>query len=101
MQQKFVDPWKSLPFLRLLIPFLVGILLKYQGLLNIHSIQVLGIIGLLLVAFPSFLQLQQQFYFAWLRGLGIYLLLTAIGAFNYYWQQPEQATSCTGSNTFV
>ena len=96
MQQKFVDPWKSLPFLRLLIPFLVGILLKYQGILNIKGIQVFGIIGLLLIALPAFLQLQQQFYFAWLRGLGIYLLLTAIGAFNYYWQQPEQQSHALG-----
>jgi competence protein ComEC len=106
MQQKFVDPWKSLPFLRLLIPFLAGIILKYQGLLNIHSIQVIGIIGLSLVAIPSFLKLHQQFYFAWLRGLGIYLLLTAIGAFNYYWQQPEQHAHALGqkplsSNTCV
>ncbi|MEY2901846.1 MAG: hypothetical protein RLY89_952 [Bacteroidota bacterium] len=106
MQQKFVDPWKSLPFLRLLIPLLVGILLKYQGLLNIEGIQVLGIIGLSLVAITSFLKLQQQFYFAWLRGLGIYLLLTAIGAFNYYWQQPEQQSHALGqtplsSNTCV
>jgi hypothetical protein len=96
MQQKFVDPWKSLPFLRLLIPFLVGILLKYQGLLTIKGIQVIGIIGLSLVAIPSFLKLHQQFYFAWLRGLGIYLLLTAIGAFNYYWQQPEQHAHALG-----
>ncbi|HQR92509.1 MAG: hypothetical protein B7Y15_01050 [Bacteroidetes bacterium 24-39-8] len=96
MQQKFVDPWKSLPFLRLLIPLLVGILLKYQGLLNFQGIQVIGIVGLLLLAFPAFLQLQQQFYFAWLRGLGIYLLLTAIGAFNYYWQQPEQQSHALG-----
>lgn len=96
MQQNFVDPWKSLPFLRLLIPFLAGILLKYQGALHIYSIQVLGIGGLILLALPSFLPLQQQYYFAWIRGIGIYLLLIAIGAFNYYWQQPEQQPHALG-----
>jgi len=90
------DHWKSLPFLRLLIPFLAGILLKHQGLLTMKNIQVLGVGGLLLVAIPAFLKLYQQFYAAFLRGLGIYLLLIAMGAFNYYWQQPEQQTHALG-----
>ncbi len=98
MRQPIADPWKSLPFLRILIPFLVGILLKYQGLLTIKDIQLLGVFGLFLLALPAFLKLHQQFYFAWLRGLGIYLLLTSIGAFNYYWQQPEQQSYALGQS---
>ena len=84
MQQIIADPWKSLPFLRLLIPFLAGILIRHQGLLNLQGIQVLGILGLLLLVLPILLELQLQYQLAWLRGLGVYFLLIAMGAFNYF-----------------
>lgn len=96
MQQNFVDPWKSLPCLRLLIPFLAGLLLVSAGVLSIPGMQALGIFGLLSLALPAFLALAKQFYWAWLRGLGIYLLLIAVGAFNYYWHQPEHQTNALG-----
>ena len=96
MLQPFVDPWKSLPCLRLLIPFLAGILIRHYGLIHLTGIQCLGILGILLLFLPVFLPLANQFDWAWVRGLGIYCLLIAMGAFNYYWQQPEQQAHAIG-----
>jgi len=79
-----------MPFLRLLIPFILGILLSYHGILGIRGISWMALLGLLLFCFQYLLSLQQLFRWAWLSGLGIYCLLLAMGAFNEYWHQPKQ-----------
>ncbi len=71
--------WKQAPFLRLLVPFIAGIVLQYNfGLPSLLAwiILIAGIIGLIIFSLlSSFL----QYTFSWINGLSVNSLLFSFG----------------------
>jgi len=78
--------WKKAPYLRLVIPFITGILLQFYFKMEIAIIVSSGIVALgLLVAF-TFLPESFRYYFRFTQGIFICLLLILFGAF-ITWQK--------------
>ncbi len=71
--------WKQAPLLRLLPPFIGGILLYWSahaGILAAARIACMGFTGCLLyVCLPA----RRQYFFRWLMGISVYALLVATG----------------------
>lgn len=77
--------YKSYPFVRLLVPFIAGILL--QSKLNFLPNYVYGIIvfALLLLFIFKLLQQYLQFKLRWIQGLCIMIILAGLGSLLYCW----------------
>ena len=71
--------WKKAPFVRLLLPLIVGIILEYYFNIKISTIIFAGIIFLLSIPAFSFLAESKRFVFRWIQGILISLLLVIFG----------------------
>jgi competence protein ComEC len=78
--------WKKAPFLRLLVPLIVGILLEYYFNIKIRTIIYSGIISLILLFAFAFLTESKRFALRWIHGIMISLFLVLFGSF-ISWQK--------------
>lgn len=72
--------WKQVPFFRLLLPFMAGIILQWRFGFSLTSlltgIVLCGLTGLMLMFLPSAL----KYRFRWLQGLCIQIMMLVAGA---------------------
>lgn len=91
--------WKRMPFVRLIIPFIAGILL--QWLFDFSPVVLLAAAALaILVIFIFFrLAFAAKYTFRWLQGISINLLLIVIGAFILYNKDIRKKPDWVGNYT--
>jgi len=92
-----------IPFFRLLMPLLAGIVIQYYLYINFWSIIPL-LLGLVIMLLSYFINPRKQHKFRWLFGCGLFLFLFSTGIFTTFLRQlntafifPEinQAYKCT------
>lgn len=71
--------WKKAPFIRIVLPFILGIVLQDIFGLAMQQIGILFLLLILLILLPSFLPQAQQFINRWLYGVSIQLLIIVFG----------------------
>jgi len=71
--------WKEAPFIRLLVPFLVGIVLEQQVQIDIDIIWISILILSFFLFFINSFSLFATYRFNWIRGVMIHLILIASG----------------------
>ena len=78
--------WKKAPFVRLLLPVIVGIILEYYFRIKIPAIIASGIISLVLLLAFSFLRESKKYSLRRIQGVIVSLLLAVFGLF-ITWQK--------------
>ncbi len=73
-------PFKTAPFIRLIIPFVVGILWAFYFNESLSIIQILAIGSMLVLLIFSLLTLVAKYQWQWLSGIAIHGLIIAMGA---------------------
>lgn len=81
---------EKIPFFRLLLPLLGGIILQYYFFLHNWAIPII-FLGLIVISLSFFIPLQKQYKIRWLFGVGIYLLLFSFGIISTSLQQHQSA----------
>ena len=90
--------WKKAPFLRLLIPVIVGILLEYYSNIQIRGIILAGIISTLIFITFTFMSEAIKYRFRWLQGIFIFTLLIIFGIFITWQKDARNHTNWYGQN---
>ena len=78
--------WKHAPFIRIFIPFAIGIVVAWYFSIPAYWIKLLALVPLSLSVCLSFLSLQIKYYYGFLQGINLHFLLFSVGAtlvFNY------------------
>lgn len=80
MQGRFVLPiWKEVPFLRIIIPLIAGILIQDSSSLSITTCSNLFILSLLLILLLAILPITKRFYFRHWKGICLFTSLLCTG----------------------
>jgi competence protein ComEC len=90
--------WKDAPFLRLLFPFVTGIILQLYGVVPVVALYSSG--ALLLSGILAFLWLSmaRQYQWQWVQGLLLHLLLIVIAALLTWLQDPRHSRHWLGKD---
>ena len=72
--------WKQTPFIRLLLPLIIGIILQWYCQLPTVLWSILIAFSLILQTVFSLFSFFRRYRLAWLAGLGVILLFISIGA---------------------
>ncbi len=72
--------WKRIPFLRLLLPFITGIICQYYLRLPMFILVPIGLAGLSFIITSKLFTTSRLFIHQWIFGLGFYLLICCLGA---------------------
>ena len=73
--------WKRMPFFRLIIPLIVGIICQWYLSFSSLSIVVFAVVASLLLAGYFFLSFKKKYTYRWLQGIGFNILFFVVGAF--------------------
>ena len=93
-----IPVWKNIPFLRLLLPFIAGILCGWYFSVNWQlSLSVL-LAGVGLFAFSLFKKKKYHFHYRWLPGAGIMLICAGLGLWITWMQQVPHQPHWFGHN---
>jgi competence protein ComEC len=76
--------WASVPFLRLLLPLVTGILIGFYNSPSLSAIFSIGTCSLLFFILSRFLSIAKKYSTRWLTGICIHLLLVCIGILLIY-----------------
>lgn len=74
-----VPIWKESPFLRLIPPFIAGLLTQWYCPLSLLAAWSLLLTAIIIIVFFSFTSLLKQFQTSWIRGFFFHILLFATG----------------------
>lgn len=81
--------YNQVPALRLLIPFIVGILIQFHFNLNLHIFLYLAVICTFLLVIFSFLNLNTKHKYTWLTGVFVSIIFIAFGRLVSYIKNVE------------
>ena len=73
-------PFKTAPFIRLIIPFIFGILWAFYFNASLSIIQILATVSMLVLLIFSLLTLVAKYHWQWISGIAINGLIIAMGA---------------------
>lgn len=76
--------WKQMPFVRLIVPFIAGILLEWNFNFNQTACVVFSVSAVIVLFIFYRLSLTLKYTFRWIAGIAINLLFVAGGAFITY-----------------
>ena len=88
--------WRSMPFVRLLIPLTVGILLAQGIHISMDSIVVIAMIATVIFISFRFLTYIQKYQYRFLNGLSLNLLVICMGISLVYFQNIENDSQWIG-----
>ncbi|MEO8721124.1 MAG: ComEC/Rec2 family competence protein [Ginsengibacter sp.] len=91
--------WKKAPFLRLLLPVIVGIILQFYFKIQIVSILVLAVLSVVAFLLSVFLSEAIRFRYKIIQGILISLLLVAFGALITWQKDIRNQSSWYGKHT--
>ena len=86
--------WKEAPFIRLLIPFIAGILCQWYYPLPIVGIWLLFIASILAGRLFSFTRLSHQYHAQWLHGAFLHIMLFTTGFLLFYYKDVRHQLTC-------
>jgi competence protein ComEC len=102
MQQFMPIPsWKEAPFVRLIIPFIAGILIQWHSNLPAFIAWILLILSLLALLIFSYISMARQFRHAWWNGIWLHALLVAAGQLLCFYQNTARLNSRGINNYFT
>ena len=91
---EIIDEFKKAPFLRLLLPFLAGIILEIHLNFSARCLSIIGYIAFFLLLIGVFFSIKSYFFhYTWLLGIGINAIILLIGiwiTFNFFKQIDRQ-----------
>lgn len=90
------EQWSTKPFVRLLIPFVLGNMICFYLPISLFQIRVVAITGLTFCLSFYLLNLTQKYIFGWVSGIGINLLFLALGACITYAYHPINHSNWIG-----
>ena len=73
-------PFKTAPFIRLIIPFIFGILWAFYFNASLSIIQILATVSMLVLLIFSLLTLVAKYHWQWISGIAINGLIISMGA---------------------
>ncbi len=82
---------QRIPFLRLLLPLLIGISTQYYLYIDNKWNVILLAIGLGIMLFSFFISAKKQFAYRWVYGCGVYIFLFSAGLFSTHIRQFKSA----------
>ncbi|MDL2214778.1 competence protein ComEC family protein [Dysgonomonas sp. OttesenSCG-928-M03] len=82
---------QRIPFLRLLLPLLIGIIAQYYFHIDSRLSIILLLTGLGVMLFSYFIPIKKQFGYRWIYGIGVYIFLFSIGLFSTQTRQFKSA----------
>lgn len=88
--------WRSAPLLRLLVPFVAGMVLAEYTKLSAGTTGITGITALLLFLLVQRLPVFRKYQWRWVTGIALNLLLLSFGAVRMQLQQSSSRTSWIG-----
>jgi competence protein ComEC len=80
MQKFGVAPWKRIPFLRILLPMIAGIVVQFYLYIPTWWALSILIVGVLLILSAKLFKTAKLFKLIWAPGLGSYLAFFALGS---------------------
>lgn len=98
MQAYEVPFWKFMPFFRLLIPFIIGIIGGWYGQLPWQISAGIAALSLLAVLGMNRLGLRRRYQWAWLQGIFANLAMAAMGAWLVWFHNIENHPYWFGHN---
>lgn len=96
MRQFGIPFWRTSPMLRLLVPFVTGIVLAEYTELPARFTGIAGIAALLLVFVMQRLPVSRKYQWRWVTGVLLNLLLLSFGAIRMQWQHSSSHTNWAG-----
>lgn len=97
--KEFIQPvWKQVPFLRLLLPLIAGMILSYFFQIPIWFIILLTTASILIFTFYSFLSSSLKYAMRWLSGLAISVFFICIGYYDYHSNDVQHQKDWIGNN---
>ena len=88
--------WRSVPFLRLLIPLTAGILIEQYVPFSIKVIISTAVISLLIFSSVNFLPIAHKYRYRWISGSSINMMILCFGAALLYFQNIENKKNWIG-----
>jgi competence protein ComEC len=85
-----VAPWSKIPFLRMLLPLIAGILLQWYLQFDVRILFFTESVTLLCLIAYFFIPVHQKFRLRRFAGIGINLVLLAAGGLLVYLNDPGQ-----------
>lgn len=80
MQQFGLPFWKRMPFVRLLLPFMAGIIVQYHLNFSVVVLASVFLVAVALVVTARFFTTSKRFFLGWIAGAGFHLILFCAGA---------------------
>ena len=97
--KEFIQPiWKQVPFLRLLLPLIAGIILSYYLTIPILLTALLTTASIVLFIFYSFLSPSLKYMMSWISGFVISIIFICVGYSVYYSNDIQHNKEWIGNN---
>jgi competence protein ComEC len=96
--QYTIHLWKQAPFLRLLIPFIAGLLLQYHFAFALNIWLVIAVVAFLLFELFLLLSLKRKFSHSWVSGTAINTTMICLGGILFYTNTGTNDTYCIKNN---
>ena len=96
--QYTIHLWKQAPFLRLLIPFITGLLLQYHFAFALNIWLAITVVAVLLFVVFLLLSLKRKFSHSWISGVAINTTMICLGAILFYTNTGTNDSYCIKNN---
>lgn len=91
--------WRSVPFIRLLIPLTAGILAEQYAGFSFGIVSVIAVVSFSIFCAVNYLPIAKKYQLRWLSGLCTNLLMLCLGAALIYFQNIEHDPQWIGHHT--
>lgn len=81
--------WRSVPFIRLLIPLTVGIVLSHYQQLPLRLFIIISVASIIVLIVIRFLSKSKKYQLRWLNGIAFNILFICLGCLLMYFQNIE------------
>lgn len=96
--QYIIHLWKQAPFLRLLIPFIAGLLLQYHFAFVLNTWLIIAAIAFILFIIFLLLPLKRKFSQSWIGGVAISTIMVCLGGILFYKNTGINDSLCVKNN---
>ena len=90
--------WTKAPFIRLLVPFVTGIIVQWYAQLPLKTSYIIFTAGIITAFCFFLLPLSRKFRLPFISGLSVYIAFFAIGSLRVWFEDIRHANQWTGSH---
>src|SRR4051812_33556439 len=98
MQQHGNLFWKTVPFFRILLPLIAGIIVQFYLQVNPFIFMVLFALGLIMILLTRLLSSSKLYVFRWIAGGGMNVIFFALGCSLVYHKDITNNSDWVGKN---